>query len=159
MKTHAATKAEALSCVLATAFLLFVGMFSTGCAQELRLGEFAPTVEKFEAEAALQGVPVHVGDLIIERGPLDRGIGAECREQPGATPHIVVNEADWDKFSASYQESILFHELGHCVLGRGHVPTVEGRPPSLMVLSAPEADVYEQNRAFYLNELFHPASE
>jgi hypothetical protein len=159
MKIHAATKAEALSCVLTTAFLLLVGTSSMGCAQELQLGEFAPSVEKFEAEAALQGAPVHVSDLIIERGPLEHGIGAVCHEQPGATPRIVVNEADWDQFSASYQESILFHELGHCVLGRAHVPAVEGRPPSLMVPAAPEADVYEQNRAFYLNELFHPASE
>jgi len=40
------------------------------------------------------------------------------------------------------------------------VPTVvEGRPPSLMVDSAPGAEVYEKNRAFFLNELFHPASE
>ncbi len=164
MKTRATSPVDALSRVLFGTLLSLFFSLSTGCAQELRLGEFEPFVIAFEAEATRQGTPIVVTDLVIERGhlgPTEGGatVAAHCERAALATPRIVVNEDLWDTFDAPYQESILFHELGHCLLGRDHDDTLidEGVARSLMKSDAPVGHVYVAHKAHYLHELFHPA--
>jgi hypothetical protein len=47
---------------------------------------------------------------------------------------ITIDRSSWDERSAAVQRSILFHELGHCVLHRGHRDDTDsdGYPVSIM---------------------------
>jgi hypothetical protein len=56
------------------------------------------------------------------------------------------------------REELIFHEMGHCVLGRAHksIKTAEGIPASIMHPYRISNSVYKEYRDQYLNELFHP---
>lgn len=38
---------------------------------------------------------------------------------------VLIDKTFWDKASDSGREQLIFHELGHCVLGRGHQKTTK----------------------------------
>lgn len=70
---------------------------------------------------------------------------------------IVINRAEWQKWPVTFREQIMFHELGHCVLGRvAHVESVksDSNPVSIMHPSFGVIPKYwKTNRAAYLKEL------
>lgn len=141
--------------------LIAFSIFAVGCgrAPVLDVGEFAPYVARFEQSAAEQGAPVVVQDLIIRYGamqnPQER---AACELTEGETPTIVVRQDTWARLPEAEREELLFHEMGHCVLMRTHEPELkpEGIPASIMNPYMIRGAVYENNRSYYLRELFRP---
>jgi hypothetical protein len=119
--------------------------------------EFAIYLADFEVQARLHGrnistdIPVAFGDL-SDREPEngDQVIGL-CYFTPR---HIVIDKSWWTKAPAWGKESLIFHELGHCVLDRDHRSgECAGRPCSIMrpiVVLEP----YKKRRKEYLDELF-----
>lgn len=76
-------------------------------------------------------------------------------------PFITVSEADW-AYSDDYEkEQLVFHELGHCVLGRDHCDvTRNDQPVSIMEVDlGRSAQAYKTRREEFVNELFNPDSE
>lgn len=68
---------------------------------------------------------------------------------------IELDSNTWDSISETKREIIFFHELAHCLLGRGHRNTkLNGVAISMMhEKGVPEAQ-YLANRDYYLEELF-----
>lgn len=104
-------------------------------------------VEAFEAEA---GFPAGCSAILQDGvGPL-----------PVAYGHTVLFDSElWPilYFSDPERECSVFHELGHCVLGRGHRNdrTEEGFILSIMEASGAACfGPYADNRDYYLDELF-----
>ncbi len=74
----------------------------------------------------------------------------------GGEAIVTIDKREWEANSSTWREMLMFHELGHCVLGRGHIDTLKpnGKPESLMHRSLFSESYYRSNRQDYLDELF-----
>lgn len=67
---------------------------------------------------------------------------------------VSLDAAWWKDASADCREVLIFHELSHCALGRGHDETmIDGRPSSVMFPDVSPCRHWE-HRAAYMDELF-----
>ena len=72
-------------------------------------------------------------------------------------PHqMIINKQFWDAATPTEREMVIFHELGHCVLYRKHLNDArpDGSPVSLMRYTIYSPTTYNNNRDYYLRELF-----
>ncbi len=128
--------------------------------------ELRPYFERFEVEAAALGLEVDLTEHQI------RGRIAEIHEDNVAgqcsynyrNPHLItIDESFWNRSSDLFKEFIIFHELGHCYLGRGHLEDSfnNGICKSLMRSGTGFCvDYYRRDtRDYYINELFFPEDE
>jgi len=69
---------------------------------------------------------------------------------------VYIVKDYWDSTSEEGRETLLYHELGHCVLHRGHESgSDEIGPKSVMVADSSLVTYYwAKNRDHYLKELF-----
>ena len=135
--------------------------------------ELQPLIDSFIYEASLRGISVSISNLIIEYDDNQASnICASCNSASlsAQTQKIITINAHmqcW--FDALELENLLFHELGHCVLGRPHndEQLPNGDPKSIMVagnVSLYAPCIYQIGdepcndntfkRAYYLDELF-----
>ncbi len=74
------------------------------------------------------------------------------------TKKITLNTPNWDDNTDVENEIILFHELGHCELDRGHIHYDDKKwkycTPSIMGWKGTPQDCYERHYDYYINELF-----
>jgi hypothetical protein len=155
-------------------FLIFFVVILTACADRSAKvydvpAEVHPIVETFIFEAGIRGKRLKVDDLVITYennlfSDYNKAAGI-CRRRYGHTPviHIDTNSANW-KTSEMSREQLIFHELCHCLLGRGHKDDLlqNGNFASIMkstgeVLYGPMLTSHK--RAYYLDELFNPNAE
>lgn len=157
-----------------TAILLF-----TGCSQENDFKpvydvpeELRPIVDTFVREAAHRGVTVSITNLIINFSE-DPGqaVCGSCNSASLMAPVqkvVTINSGMPCWTEPQELENLIFHELGHCILGRSHTDSrlPNGEPRSLMVennISLYSPCVYQIGdepcnnlfkREYYLDELF-----
>jgi len=75
-------------------------------------------------------------------------------------PTVILDKKFWRTASPVQREELVFHELGHCILGRDHEEATQNllgytQPVSLMnpyILSEPD---YLHMRDYYIAELFN----
>lgn len=129
-------------------------------------------------ESSLHELP-YLGDVHVQAeceqyyGRWERETGipimyVSCRIEPLNMPNVVGVcetlhrykairlDAEWWKVLGAHQrEQLMFHELGHCVLGRGHDTELhpDGRPMSIMFPNLLKAHVYGEHRHEYIKEL------
>ena len=121
--------------------------------------ELYPFVLKFYEEAQSRGVYPPEDGLVVEKMRMENHILGVCYP---ALRIIRINSFYWDNinFSIQAKEAVIFHELAHCVLGRGHKETLMqtnegGRiPSSLMYPQFFSPHFYVANYQHYLQELF-----
>jgi len=79
-----------------------------------------------------------------------------CTYSSSGRNSVALSSSAWNSGSDAFREMLLFHELGHCLLGRGHKNTKhsDGRPESIMASSLFSQKTYLANRDQYLKELF-----
>lgn len=63
---------------------------------------------------------------------------------------IVINRTVWDSSCDAGKRALLFHELGHCVLNRGHVDKLSYMAPDYITY----CPYYETNEEALLDEMF-----
>jgi len=114
----------------------------------------------FENEANARGFHIDINALGIVSsidGIDDDGVAGYC-SYINNDPHRIVIDSDfWSSANSTIREMVVFHELGHCVLLRGHSEeSVNGVCQSIMASGLGSCNViYNQNnRSNYLNELF-----
>lgn len=139
---------------------MFVNLF--GCGQEEKAiskkqsyiePEFYHLVDLFELE---QNVNV---DIEIVFAKLERPTVGLChylKYQNGSVQFlkIEIDHDYWQSTSEIKKEVLLFHELGHCVLGRKHTEELLGNysPKSIMYPWIFE-NAYQNYRSYYVEEL------
>ena len=82
--------------------------------------EFVEYVDRFVAEAAARGIEIDFSDtgLLIEfRDAVSTESGGVCYL---GRHHIQIEKFYWDGYNDLQREGLIFHELGHCELGRLH---------------------------------------
>lgn len=81
--------------------------------------KFQIYVDRFIEEAAKKGRAIDFSDtgLSIEfRDAVDVETGGVCR----SNHQIEIEKFYWEELTDDEKEGLIFHELGHCELGRGH---------------------------------------
>lgn len=73
--------------------------------------------------------------------------------------NIVFDDKWWNDATFFQREQLVFHELGHCVLNRGHkdskvITTLGEIPSSIMYDHVIEPEIYVRHRNEYILELF-----
>ena len=126
--------------------------------------ELVPFFERFQQEAAARGISVDLttGDIegVIEEID-EQHVAGQCSYRRFSNPRLVTVDASfWRRSSDLFKEFIVFHELGHCYLNRGHLETAfsNGVCRSIMRSGVGDClDNYNANtRAYYIDELFEP---
>jgi hypothetical protein len=83
-----------------------------------------------------------------------------CDTIKNHSKHIIIDIDFWNRSSDLSRELIVFHELGHCILGRGHRDDANSNHHCNSIMrsgNTPCFDNYKKaTRATYLNELFAP---
>jgi len=118
----------------------------------------------FQEEGKRRGLDINLKTSRIS-GEIDEidenNVIGTCQYGGFSTNHITIDDAFWSRSSNLGKEFVVFHELGHCFLNRGHTEdsTSEGLCVSLMRSgNGGCVDAYSaRNRAYYLDELFSQA--
>lgn len=115
----------------------------------------------FEEEAAQRGESIDLRNLrltaaIEELHPDD--VAGVCNYSSRNPNHIGIDESFWNAAPDRWREMVVFHELGHCVLNRGHREDSfqNGLCVSIMRSGTGNCrDAYRTTtRDYYLDELF-----
>jgi len=79
-----------------------------------------------------------------------------CSYNSSGRNSIKYSSSAWGRNSDTFREMLSFHELGHCLLGRGHknAKHSDGSPESLMNSFIFNEKTYLANKDRYLKELF-----
>lgn len=95
-------------------------------------------------------------NLIIEFDTTSSGVYyAYCSKvNNNLDPKITINHYNWVRLSSIYQEQLLFHELGHCLLNRSHLGS-GANPVSIMNSNLFNSQTYVDNYDGLIEELFN----
>ncbi len=119
-----------------------------------------PYVDRFVEEAAQRNMAIDFEELGIEirLENLDPGVAGQCYTRSESGNLIVIDRVIWLSKDDLEKEWLLFHELGHCQLGRSHEDETDtaGFCKSIMHSSAEVCNMNEDEslRSIYLDELF-----
>lgn len=83
-----------------------------------------PYFDSFKEELKARNVDIKINNIMITQvNDLPLSVGANCN-RGGSMPVIKINAFFWNLYGEEDKEAMLFHELGHCILGRGHDDTI-----------------------------------
>jgi hypothetical protein len=137
--------------------MLFISgliLISQGCAKK-EPEMFDQYLVTFQVEAINRGIDIQRMRLptmhIYDRFPdsLGNTLGY-CRRGDGV-PSVHISLYQWNKMTAGCKERHIFHELGHCVLNKGHT---EGGFSIMTTYQQWNCSFYENNRTASLDDLF-----
>ena len=123
--------------------------------------ELVPYFTSFQAEASKHGISFDYESAYVTaeiQAINDGNVAGTCTTNGHDLRHIVIDQAFWNKASHLQREMVIYHELGHCILGRGHSEGAfsNGICRSIMRSGLGSCrDAYTPtNRAYYIDELF-----
>ena len=110
----------------------------------------------FENDGASVGYTKQIDDLIIHFDSSASGIIAgNCQQGIDKTPTISVNPVSWPQMTNDEQQELIYHEMGHCVLNRGHKTALWfGIQDSVMWPTVLPPGQFLQYHSHYVTELF-----
>lgn len=120
-------------------------------------------VDIFELKMALAGNTSSLDGLEVAfdtEGVFSANILGSCRKAYNEFGTEIISRrilitSSWGLLPIASREQLMFHELGHCVLLRGHTGlTADGTGTSIMNAYHLRPDFYTQNYSTLLTELF-----
>ena len=122
-----------------------------------------PYFEAFEAEAARRGIEVNLVEEQITgviEGIDEEHVAGQCSYSPFNPGDVTVDDAFWNRSNLNFREFIVFHELGHCYLRRGHREDSDALGFCISLMRSGVEDCRDrynlQTRKQYIDELFFP---
>lgn len=161
-----------------TLFILALGLLASCSSDNENLGspqgfmsddEFLPTVQPelrpfyiaFEEEAAARGITIDLTQEMVTGNIVELGnnsLAGICRQVPGENDRVAIDIGTWNSASFAFRETIVFHELGHCILDRDHLDAqTDGICNSIMHSGLTGCEIPLDDpvlREQYLDELF-----
>ncbi|MEM6724425.1 MAG: hypothetical protein AAF598_10335 [Bacteroidota bacterium] len=124
-----------------------------------------PFYSQFEQEAAVRGLFIDLAEAEIE-GQIaeihEDGVAGQCAYSSAAPNLVTVDEGFWSEANDLFREFIIYHELGHCVLDRGHREDADGNGTCVSIMRSGLEDCRDgytsDTREQYIDELFFPDS-
>lgn len=151
------------------AFTLLIGLVSCGKSLDVTVEKEYKGVdaalwsyfEKFETEAAKRGMTVDLTSAGIT-GSIERihahGTVGLCNHRLNEPNHVIIDREFWASASENSREMIIFHELGHCYLARGHKDVAKNDGTCASIMRSGNGgcvDFYtNSNKSKYLDELY-----
>ena len=156
--------------IKAVAFLLIVVLFFS-CEKETTIemdntladvaSDLQTYFDRFEVEAQLRGLSINLQELGINGTIADisgENVAGMCTYSSEHPSLVTVDSDYWQEATNLGKEFIVFHELGHCALGRDHREDDNENGLCLSIMRSGTGgciDAYSTtNRTAYLNELF-----
>lgn len=121
----------------------------------VELNEFAPYVDKFIADSVIVREPVKIDNLIIHFADLSKNPNTlgQCTVGMGTVPTIEIDFKHWGSLEEATRVALLYHELGHCVLGLSHTEN----PNSIMYPYILDPDFFTNFYSTLVQDLFDAA--
>lgn len=120
--------------------------------------ELTPFIESFQYEASLRSVSVNADGLQAVFDNFTTNIAGQCQRTGDDLRKIAISKAYWRTANEYEKEFIIFHELGHCILGREHLDGVDARGQCQSIMHSGLTNCTNAynaiNREIYLDELF-----
>ena len=124
---------------------LIIGIFGCSRSPVNRIGgEFNQYVYEFASLSRIQIPPIII--MFDEIGT----DGGQCQTQ-GQQKTIVISRTSWDNSCPDRKRGLIFHELGHCVMGRPHTQN----QMSYMYPALQSCEFYMGNKQVLDFEMFH----
>ena len=117
--------------------------------------------QSFENEGAKRGLNIDLASAeisgVIEKINEDQVVG-QCNYYSHRPNHVTIDQTFWNQASAIYREYVVFHELGHCYLGRPHNETALSNGVCTSIMNSGTGNCVSRysvsSRSNYLDELF-----
>jgi hypothetical protein len=129
--------------------------------------ELVSYLNEFQKQAKLHHTSVDSSHLVMRFSEMSDSMLAYCSQSTNG-PTVVVKGSWWNDVGNSDRESVVFHELGHCLLHLTHDNSTEnaydyfgsslykqGFPSSVMNKYHFSAYTYQLNRETYIDRLFN----
>lgn len=126
--------------------------------------ELQEYVDRFIAEGEARGqyYEDRIGEINISLAEIfTNGVLGQCVSIEEGTDAIQIDKSYWQETSTSdlEKEFVMFHELGHCVLLRGHLNNADGSGICSSIMydgnsTACMLEYFEENREELIDELF-----
>lgn len=133
---------------------LFLLLFLVSCSHNIiNSVEVRSFVKSFERICGKKvTIPIYWGDLPTEDGSKTIGV---CRgfQQSLLFRSIVLDKSYWNQATYWEKESLVFHELGHCVLDRPHVIGYDEKYRPLSIMHPFTFRSYLERRRYLVKEL------
>ncbi len=111
--------------------------------------EIEPYLLSFQDEARAHGVLITFHGIDVQFGDLPAPQVGVCYS---GQLRVVVDQRVWDTYDSYRREVVIYHELGHCLLGKGHVAA---STPAIMNPMLMWSSYYAAHRTELLNEFFN----
>jgi len=118
-----------------------------------------PYVESFINEAKIRGIDIYPDNLKVNFGCLN----GEAEGRTLYETSSIIIDSSSNAWKSGMREQLVFHELGHLLLNRGHDNNFyESKPFNICksIMSSNDSPYYEKKysfrREYYINELFNP---
>ncbi len=156
--------------------LSFLGLMTTACQMELgdlfgnnSINDEFPNVDealwpyfqRFEEEAANRNIEADLNDSYITGLISDISTShvlGQCSYSPSNPHQVTIDKPFWNQASDLAKEFVVFHELGHCYLGRLHDESKDARGVCLSMMRSGTGDCRDNynttTRVALINELF-----
>lgn len=141
--------------LIVISFCLLLGCSSDTVHVDNELQSF---YEEFVNEARLRGISVDVGQV---EGHIEflrqSGVVGQCQRNTDDDNVIIIDKLYWKDITPLEKEMVVFHELGHCVLNRGHINDVNKEDFCISIMGdgvSCTSNYTEETREYYLDELF-----
>lgn len=148
--------------------ILVFAIFIFSCTNEQEFRSFENTDSElwtyyanFEDEAFARGIEIDLNALNLSSSISNingNGIAGSCQFHSDQPNVVTIDQEFWANASELIREMVVFHELGHCVLFRGHLENFNSEGTCISIMNSGLADCRvrynENNRRGYLDELF-----
>lgn len=151
-----------------SAFLVAIVLIAGSCNKDDSPEYFVdaplqPYFDRFELEAAIRGITIDLETLQISgdvRLIAASQVIGECIRTEKEPNTIVVDVVYWNNAMELEKEFLIFHELGHCALDRGHIDDSDGNGDCVSMMTSGTGlchiNYTEATREALLDELFMP---
>lgn len=128
-------------------------LLTTGCADAPAPIDEAlrPFVNRFETTL---GKKIKFSMRFVD---MDHKYAGMCFVYLDGNRKVEISDYWWPQMTENGQEQVVFHELGHCELGRGHIADKnnDSKPVSIMhPVAFGDSPYYEEHHSYYVGELF-----
>lgn len=142
-------------CTLTRLYLIIIfivtGFFLLGCAAPLKKeNDLVPYLERFLTDAAKYNQSYPTNTLMLQFGELKYPVVGNCASYTNGERIVTIDKNYWALAGDGLREELVYHELGHCLLGRGHVENVL----SIMNSVLNTESEYLSEHQYMLDELF-----
>ena len=121
---------------------------------QLHFDTFVNEAESHDMDISLDYIDIGAYLANIEQ----RGTLGQCKSYSDGSKKVIIDQPFWDNASDLEREYVVFHELGHCILGRDHNDTKDSNGKCVSIMQSGDGGcdgIYNlQNRNSLLNELF-----